>query len=352
MGSLIRRSSKKSGLPPGTIVHTGEDKDRKVKITVLDYNEKDFDEQTLKTLGDCKHYEDGTTTTWINIDGVHDIKIIEEFGQKFNIDSLVLEDIASTDQRPKVEESDNYLFIVARMFYYDKAVIKSEQISIILKKNCMITFQQSEGDVFNPIRERLRINKGAIRKRKADYLAYSLLDAIVDNYFIVLEKFGEQIELVETKLTSEPKKETLREIHSLKYDVIFLRKATWPLREVVNQLIRNESKVIQPGTIKYLRDLYDHTIHVIDTIEAYRDILSSMVDLYLSSISNKMNEIMKVLTVIATIFIPLTFITGLYGMNFKYMPELESIYGYPAILLVMVIVGGSMYLYFRKKQWV
>ncbi|MBU0591370.1 magnesium/cobalt transporter CorA [Candidatus Micrarchaeota archaeon] len=353
MRGFSRKFSKKRGLPPGTIVHTGEDRNRKVLITVMDYNDKKIDETKLATMEKCNRFENGSTVTWINIDGVHDTKIIEDFGKYMSIHPLVLEDIASTDQRPKVEDFEEYVFVVVKMFYYveREKKMKSEQLSIILKKNCIITFQEEQGDVFDMLRERIRKDKGSIRKKRTDYLLYSILDAVIDNYFVVLERFGLDMEDLELDLTKKPSTKTLMKIHSLKHDIIFVRKAVWPLREVVNTLIRNESKLMQPTTMRYMRDLYDHSIQVIDNIEALRDITSSMVEVYLSSISNRMNEIMKVLTIISTIFIPLTFITGLYGMNFKFMPELEQVYGYPTVLVVMVILSISMYLYFRKKEW-
>lgn len=354
MAKYGRRASKK-GLPPGTIIHTGEAKARPVKITVIDYDEKELQERVVGKAEQCFVFKGKKTTTWINVDGVHDTEAIAKLGECFGIHPLVLEDIANTDQRPKFEDYGKYIYVVLRMFYPDSSnagAVKSEQVSVILGKGFVISFQEEEGDVFDPVRERIRKNKGAIRKSGPDYLLYSLLDAIVDNYFVVLEKVGEQVETIELGLASNPTEKMLRNIHSLKRETIYLRKAVWPLREVINGLIRSGSKLIQKQTATYLRDVYDHTIHVIDTVETYRDILSGMVDLYLSSVSNRLNEIMKVLTIIATIFIPLTFITGLYGMNFEFMPELVHPYGYPAALFLMFLVALVMFLYFRKKKWI
>jgi len=239
------------------------------------------------------------------------------------------------------------------MLYYDKNdnEMKVEQVSLILGKNYVISFQEREGDVFNSIRERIRNNIGRIRKAGADYLIYALIDAIVDNYFIVLEGLGEKIENLEDRMISRPKPANLRVIHKLRRDLIFLRKSVWPLREVISILQRGESSLILESTNVYLRDVYDHTIQVMDTVETLRDIISGMLDIYLSSASNRMNEIMKMLTIIATIFIPLTFITGIYGMNFRYMPEIKWVWSYPIVLLEMLIIGIVIFIYFKRKKW-
>jgi len=292
--------------------------------------------------------------TWVNIDGLHDIEIMEKIGKHFGLHPLVLEDILNTEQRPKIEDFDDYIFVVLKMLYYDEneGEIRAEQISIILGSNFVLSFQERVGDIFNPLRDRIRNAKGRVRKMGPDYLAYSLLDAIVDNYFVVLEKLGEQIEGMEEELVTNPTPETLQRIHNLKREMIFLRKSVWPLREVVSRLERGESPLIKEATGIYLRDVYDHTIQVIDTIETYRDMLSGMLDIYLSSISNRMNQVMKVLTIIATIFIPLTFVAGIYGMNFEYMPELKWHWFYPkAFWLVMLGVAALMLVYFRRKRW-
>jgi len=291
--------------------------------------------------------------TWINIDGVHQLEIIEKIGELFKIHPLVLEDIVNTGQRPKMEDFVDYIFLTLKMLRYfeGEKETKTEQVSMILGSNFVISFQESEGDVFDPIRERLRADKGRIRKMGADYLAYALMDAVVDNYFTILEKLGEGIEDMEEELVVNPTLETLQAIHHLKREMIFPRKSVWPLREVINRLERWESSLIKKSTSIYLRDLYDHTIQVIDSIETFRDVLSGMLDIYLSSVSNRMNEVMKVLTIIATIFIPLTLVAGIYGMNFRFMPELETSVGYPIVLLLMLCIGVLMISYFRKKRW-
>lgn len=353
MLKIIRKRLEKAGLPPGTLVHIGEKKSEKVRITIIDYEESQFQEREVKTVEECFPFKDKPTVTWINIDGIYDIEIIEKIGKCFDLHPLILEDILNTEQRPKMEDFEDYLFVVAKMLYYNEKQdeIEIEQVSFILGANFLISFQEKPGDVFEPIRNRIRSGKGRIRKMGADYLVYSLIDIIVDHYFTVLEKIGEKIEDIEEKLLTNPTLQTLQSIHKLKRELLFLRKSVWPLREVVNNLERTESKLIHKSTGIYLRDVYDHTIQVIDTIESSRDMLSGMLDIYLSSISNKMNEIMKVLTIIATIFIPLTFVAGIYGMNFQFMPELKWRWSYPLTLLGMFIIGISMLVYFKRKKW-
>lgn len=349
----VKKRSTKTGLPPGALIHIGEKKTELAKIKILDYDENQFDEIEAKTIEECFPFKEKPTITWINIDGLHQVDIIEKIGKNFDFHPLLLEDILNTEQRPKIEVFENYIYIVLKMLYYNDNIkkINSEQVSIIFGQNYVISFQEREGDVFNPIRDRIRTGKGRIRKMGADYLAYTLMDAIVDNYFTILEKIGEDIEDVEESMITNPTPETLHAIHLLKRKMISLRKSVWPLREVVSALERSESSLIRDPTRIYLKDVYDHTIQVIDTVETFRDMLSGMLDVYLSSISNKMNEIMKVLTIIATIFIPLTFIAGVYGMNFENMPELKWDWGYRVVWFVMLLIGISMLAYFRKKKW-
>ena len=353
MPKLVKEKLKKVGLPPGSIVHIGNKRDEKVKITIVDYCEAKFQEKEAKSVEECFPYKDKSTVTWININGVHKMKVIEEIGKCFNLHPLILEDIVDTDQRPKIKDFGNYIFVILKMLYYDKNdnEMKVEQVSLILGKNYVISFQEREGDVFSSIRERIRNNIGRIRKAGADYLIYALIDAIVDNYFIITEKLGEKIENLEDKVISRPKPANLRVIHKLRRDLIFLRKSVWPLREVISILQKGESSLILKPTNVYLKDVYDHTIQVMDTVETLRDIISGMLDIYLSSASIRMNEIMKMLTIIATIFIPLTFITGIYGMNFRNIPEIKWVWGYPVVLLGMLIIGIVMVIYFKRKKW-
>jgi magnesium transporter len=279
--------------------------------------------------------------------------MLEKLGDCYGFHPLVLEDILNTDQRPKMEDYGDYLYIVLRSLDYNdqRGKIESDQISIILGPNFVFSFQEKEGDTFDRIRERIRTGKSRIRKMGADYLAYTLLDSIVDNYFIILEKLGERIEILEEQLITHPTPQTLQTIHDLKREMIFLLKAVWPLREVVGSLERGDSSLIQPSTRIYLRDLYDHTIQVIDNVETFREMIAGILDIYLSSVSNRLNSVMKVLTIIATIFMPLTFLAGIYGMNFKYMPELQWRWGYPFIWCIMIGIGIFMLIYFKKKKW-
>jgi len=353
MPKPIKKRSKKAGLPPGTLIHIGEKKAEELKITVIDYDETNFQEREIKAIEDLSLIKGKPTITWVNVDGLHQVEVLEKLGECYGIHPLVLEDILNTDQRPKMEDYGECIYIVLKMLDYDAKSneILTEQVSLILGSNFVCSFQEREGDVFDPVRERIRMGKGRIRRTGADYLAYALLDAIVDNYFIILERLGERIELLEDKVVSQPKPETSQAVHHLRREMIFLRKAVWPLREVINGLERGDSPLIQQSTGIYLRDVYDHTVQAIDTVETYRDMLSGMLDIYLSSISNRTNAVMKVLTIIATIFMPLTFLAGIYGMNFRFMPELEWRWGYPFIWLVMIGIGVFMLIYFRKRKW-
>jgi magnesium transporter len=353
MPKLYKKRSEKTGLPPGTLVHIGEKKAEIQKITIMDYSEAHFQEKEIKTIEECFLFKETPTVTWVNIDGLHQVEILEKLGECYGFHPLVLEDILNTDQRPKIEDYGEYLYIVLKMLDQSNKSneILTEQISLILGPSFVISFQESEGDVFDPIRERIRSGKGGIRKMGADYLAYALLDSIVDNYFIVMEKLGEKIEFLEEELVKRPIPETLQTIHHLKREMIFFRKAVWPLREVIGSLERGELPLVKETTRIYLRDVYDHTIQVIDIIETFRDMVSGMLDIYLSSVSNRLNAVMKVLTIIATIFMPLTFIAGIYGMNFKHMPELEWRWGYPTVWIAVILIGVSMLIYFKKKGW-
>ncbi len=350
---LIRKRGKKIGLPPGTPVFVGEKREEEAKISIIDYDERNFQEREAKTIEECFPFKDTPTVTWINIDGIHDVDIIDKIGKHFDLHPLIMEDIMNTEQRPKMEDFGNYLYVVLKMLYYDdeENETKVEQVSMILGDNFVISFQERKGDIFDPIRERLRNGKGRIRKMGADYLGYSLMDTIVDNYFTILERLGDRIEELEEIMVANPRLETLHEIHRLKREMVFLRKSVWPLRELISGMERGESPLIHKATRIYLRDVHDHTIQVIDTIETYRDMLSGMHDTYLSSVSNRMNEIMKVLTIIATIFIPLTFIAGIYGMNFEFMPELKWRWAYFVVWGVIIVIAISMMTYFKRKKW-
>jgi len=351
---LIKKRSKKAGLPPGTLIHIGEKTSEATRVNLWEYDEKDFQESRLENFEACFSFKPEPIITWVNVAGIHQVEIFEKLGACFSLHPLVLEDILNSDQRPKMEQYGDDLYIVLKMLSYDESrdEVQAEQVSLVLRGNVVLSFQESEKNLFAGLLDRLRNGKGRIRKMGADYLAYAILDLIVDHYFLVLERIGERIEKLEEKLLSDPKAPTLQRLQQLKREMLFLRKWVWPLREVLSSLERGELEQIREGTRIYLRDVYDHAVQVLDTIEIFREMLSGMVDIYLSSLNNRMNAIMKVLTIIATIFMPLTFLAGVYGMNFKYMPELEWPWGYPLVLALMAGIGIAMLLLFRRKKWI
>lgn len=355
LSKFIHRSSlKKVGQRPGMLIHVGEQKVQEVDINVIDYNEHKLEKHNDINVEGSFAFKDTTTTSWINVNGLHKVEIIEKIGNAYQLHPLVLEDILNTNQRPKIDDYGDYIFIVVKMLYHDEATseLQVEQISLVLGKNFVLSFQERKGDVFDPVRERLKNEKGLLRRGKGDYLTYALIDAIVDHYFIVLEKIGDMMEYLEADLSDNPSQKLLNRIRFFKKEIIFLRKSVWPLREVISVIIRYDGNpLIEKKVMTYYRDIYDHTIQVVDTIETYRDLISGMTDMYLSMVSNKMNEVMKVLTVFATIFIPLTFIAGVYGMNFEYMPELHWPYGYLYVWLVMLGIIIGMLFYFSRKKW-
>jgi len=353
MARFIHKGSKKAGQVPGTATYIGEDRAAKVIISRFEYDEADVAQTAPDSVEKCFSSLEPQKISWLNVDGVHDVEKIQRIGAGFNLHPLVIEDIVHTGQRPKVEEYDSLLFVVLRMLQWndESQEIVDEQVGVILGPTWVLSFQERAGDVFDPVRERIESNRGRIRKLGSDYLMYALIDAVVDNYFSILETLGERIEELGEDMTENPKREDLQTIRHLKRELLFMRKSVWPLREVLGSIQRDESPLIQEATCPYLRDVYDHTIQIIDTVETFRDMVSGLMDLYLSSISNRMNEVMKVLTIIATIFIPLSFVAGVYGMNFSFMPELQWRYGYFAALGIMLAIGGGMLLYFRKKKW-
>lgn len=345
--------SSKRGQPPGAPVYTGEKTEVPIRIRVIHFTEQQLEEVEPGTIEDTFPYAEADPTTWINIDGLNEAPAIEKIGLHIGLHALIIEDILHTHQRPKFEDLGDSIYMVLRMLSLNPATheVTSEQISFVLHQSALISFQEIPGDVFEPVRERIRKQQGRVRKKGPDYLMYALVDAVVDHYFKVLEQFGERIEVIETALMEDPYPEMLHEIYAMKRELLYVRKAVWPLREAIGALERGENELIQDSTQKYLRDLYDHTIQVIDTIESFRDMLSGVQDLYLSSLGNKTNQVMKVLTIIATIFIPITFIAGIYGMNFEVIPELKWKYGYAAVWVVMILMTVGMLAYFRRKRW-
>lgn len=347
----MNKESKKTGLSPGTLVHTGEKVPEAIKMTVMEYRDDFLHEAELTSVREAA-VSGKSTVTWLNIDGL-DPQVIEAAGRHFDLHPLLLEDVLNIGQRPKCDDYGEYLYLVVKMLKLEPITgeIQLEQVSLVLGDNYLLSFQEDIGDVFDSIRARLRSGKGRLRKLGPDYLAYALMDAMVDQYFLVLERLDNRVDKLEEELMSNPKQNTLKRIHKLKRELLFIRRAIWPLREAIVILERAESALIQESTAVFIRDLYDHTIRIIETVETFQEMLSGMLDIYLSSVSNKMNEVMKVLTVISTIFIPLTFVAGLYGMNFRFMPELRWHYGYFACLGIMGIVAGGMVYYFKRKKW-
>jgi magnesium transporter len=313
----------------------------------------------VETAEECFKYKEGKEKVWINVDGLHDTGLIAKLGSHYGIHPLILEDIVNTTQRPKFEDFESYIYMVVKALHYDehRQEIRIEQVSIVFGKDYIISFQEEPGDVFDPIRESIRKAKGRTSKSGPDYLAYRLIDALVDDYFVIIEKIGGKIEELEESLINDPTIAMLHTMHNLKREMLFMRKAVWPLREVVGGLERSESKIVDKKTFPFIRDLHDHTVQVIDTIETLREVATSMTDLYLSSVNNRMNQIMKVLTIISTIFIPLGFFASLYGMNFNTdvpynMPELHAPYGYPIFIVCMLSLSFVMLGYFWRKKWI
>ncbi len=353
MSRLTQRRPTKAARSPGTVEYAGDRKGEKIGITVLDYGPESCQEHHPAQLAELLAHRDSPTVTWIDIDGLHDIELLQGLGAHFGFHPLVLEDVVNTHQRPKLEDYGGYLYIVVRMLSYDaeQRQLSSDQVSLLLGPNYVFSLQEGWGDVFDPVRVRIRDGKGRIRSHGPDYLAYALLDAVVDNYFVILEQLGEEIEELEVRLIEDPQPEQRQAVHQLKREMILLRKSVWPLREVLSGMERTESELLQTETRVFVRDVYDHAVQVIDVVESFRDMLSGLQDLYLSSISNKMNEIMKVLTIIGTIFIPITFLAGVYGMNFTHFPELAWKWGYAAFWAVSLAVGGVMLAFFRRRRW-
>ncbi|MDD1679531.1 MAG: magnesium/cobalt transporter CorA [Methanomicrobiales archaeon] len=351
--SRHRRPFSEKGSPTGIVRSETDAGHAPVRITLIDYDATHFQERQVDHIAECIPFRDSETVTWINVDSLADASLIEELGRCFSIHPLILEDVFNTKQRPKLVDLDSYIYLNLKMlsFIERDTDVKVEHISIIFGSNYLISFQEDVGDTFDTVRESIR-KEGKIRKFGPDYLVYALIDTIVDNYFTVMEKFEEKIEDLDEELVIHSSQQSLHRINWLKKQMILLRKSVWPLREVLNSLERSESPLIKEATTIYLRDLYDHTIDVIDSLESFRDMVSGMIDIYLSGLSYRMNEIMKVLTLIATIFIPLTFIVGIYGMNFHVMPELAWEYGYYAVWMILIGVVATMLLYFRSRAWI
>ena len=358
LGASARAHARKRGAPPGTLQYMGPETDEEVRLSYMVYDADQL-KQDGRAPADsvsveaCLDMLDATSVSWINVDGLQDVGVIEALGRRVGLHKLVMEDILNTSQRAKIEEYADHVYLVLRMLTWDDQEdhLRDEQVSLVLGEGFVLSFQEHVGDVFEGVRERLRHGRGMIRQRGADYLTYALMDSVVDHYFTVIEKVSDHIESLEIEILEDPDPAVVERVHRLKREMLLVRRAVWPLREVVAQLYRDPLPMIQEDTRVFLRDVYDHTVQVIDTVETLRDLLGGLMDLFLTGVSNRMNEVMKVLTMIATIFIPLSFLAGVYGMNFDVMPELHVAWAYPTLLAVMVVVAVGMLFFFRRKGW-
>jgi magnesium transporter len=348
---LVQKRSKKAGLSPGTLIHIGEQRTEAVEITLFTYSGARCEERAVTDPNDLR-LPDDETVMWVNVGGVHKLDVLEAFGTQLGLHPLLLEDLANTDQRPKLDDYETYVFLVMKMLARtDGGDILVEQVSFVIGRNYVLSFQENGTDVFRAVRDRLRGGKGRLRQQGSDYLLYALVDAVVDEYFAVLEALGEKIESLQERVVANPNPDTLRDIHALKRQLLFVRRAVWPLREAINSLSRSEHPFLREATKVFFRDVYDHVVQIVDTIETLREMVSASLDIYLSSVSYRLNAVMRVLTVITTIFMPLSFIASIYGMNFEHMPELKWPWGYPLILGVMGLVAAGMLIGFRQRKW-
>lgn len=359
MDRTVNRVSRKAGFQPGSVIYVGRERAEEVSIDIIDYDETSFQEQRVTDVEDCFPFRDTASVTWINVNGIHEPELVEKLGGHYGVHPLILEDVVNSRQRPKFNEATDYILVVLKMIYANRkgGELIAEQVSVLFGRNWVVTFQEPGGDVFEPVRERLRKTVPRGKFLSTDYLAHALIDAVIDHYFVILEDIGDRIEDLEDEIAGYPRPESLKTIRELKMKLLVLRRAVWPLREVIGDLERTESSLVKPATLPYLRDVYEHTINVIDTVEIYRDMIAGLLDLYHTAVSNRLNEIMKVLTIIATIFIPLGFLAGVYGMNFDTqagplnMPELGWPFGYLMFWALAAAVAGGLLWFFYKKRW-
>jgi magnesium transporter len=353
LSDSLKHSSDKAGLPPGSLVHVGKTPDQACRISVIKYDNENFEEYEIQSINEVFNNNEESKITWVNIEGLRVVDVIEAIGNSFDIHPLVLEDILNTHQRQKFEDYENFLFVVLKALIpsSEDFSVEHEQLSMIVMSNIILTFKEKQDDLFDPLRHRLSNSKGRIRCLGSDYLAYAICDAIVDQYILTIDSMVDTIESTEDELLADPTRDTLFSIQNLRRELIFIRKNVLPIREVISEIQRSESLLLNQSTQIYFRDVYDHSLRVIESLDSYRELLNGLLEIYLSSISNKMNETMKVLTVFASIFIPLTFIAGIYGMNFEYMPELKWKWAYPALWIVFVIIPFVLLIYFKKKKW-
>ncbi len=351
---LFKRHRASPGQPPGTLVYDREPRVEKVSVRIIDYGPDVCAVRIPKTIEETFHLRDSESVSWIDVEGLHDTELIKRFGAHFGLHPLVLEDILNTHQRPKLEEYDDYIYLVVRMLSpgRNSESLHSEQVSLIVAKRFVITFQEIPGDVFDPLRRRIDQGRGRVRRMGTDYLAYAIIDSIVDNYFLLLEKMAGRIEAVEQTIAEAPKPGDLGRVHELRRELGYMRRSVWPLRDVVMAFDRTESELVSDDTRVYIRDLHDHVVQVIESMENFRDVLASMQDLYVSSLGQRTNEVIRVLTVISTIFVPLTFLAGVYGMNFDILPELHWKWGYAAFWLLSISVVAGLLGFLRSRRWI
>ncbi len=353
MARFLKSSEKSKGQGPGALIFIGDQKVEFVQTRVIDYDSATLTDQQLTDIKDGSHYRQTDTVTWLNINGLHDVEFIREVGRVFELHPLVLEDILNTGQRPKIEDFYDYIFIVIKMIRFDKEtqMVRNEQLSMILGDKFLLTFQERPGDVFDPVRERLKKQKSRIRGAGTDYLAYALIDAVADNYIHIIERMGEQIEDLEEDILSGEDTGVMEKIHGFKREINYLRKSVRPAKEAVLQLTRLDSELVDDITLPFLKDLYDLVSHAAEAIDTYRDLLTDQLNIHNSVTANKMNDIMKILTIFAAVFIPLTFIAGIYGTNFEYLPELHYKYAYFVFWAVLIFLAGALMFYFKRKRW-
>jgi len=351
---IVKRQSKQKelvGKAPGSLIYTGDVIDTPITMNVIRYSEEHYEKFELNEAKEAFVEKENEHVSWINIDGIHEVSIVETIGKDFKLHSLLLEDILNIEQRPKIEIYDDNLVVFFKMLYLKDDELIIEPISLVLGPNYIISFQEKVGDIFDNVRSRIENSNGRIRRRGSDYLLFALMDAVVDNYFVVMEDIAEKLELLEDDLFEDTDNRLLYELQQYRKQIVNMRRSVYPLREVVSKLNRSEFGVISEDTERFFRDLYDHTIQIIETIETFKETVSSLKDVFMTGVSNRMNEIMKVLTLIATIFIPVTFIAGVYGMNFENMPELGWEYGYVSAWILMIIMGVGMFIYFKRQKW-
>jgi magnesium transporter len=354
MTKTLRNVSEKLGMPPGSLVHVGEVHTPVTRMTVIDYSKENVVEKEIQSIDEILEYKDSDTVTWVIIEGLADVDVVERIGEMFGIHQLVLEDLLNTYQRPKFEEYDDYLHIVIKSLLAtdDNFTVEYEQISLLILENFVFAFKEKTDGLFHPIIKRIKISRSRLRSLRADYLTYVILDTVVDQYFKLIDSLDETVTSIEDALiVSEPTRESLNTIQKLKREIINIRRHVSPIRELMAGILRSDSALIEEKTQIYFRDVADHAIRVLELIESYREVLSGLLDIYISSVSNKMNEVMKVLTVFASIFIPLTFLAGIYGMNFEYMPELKWKWAYPVLWIGFIAIPVVLIIYFKKKKW-